>query len=402
MFEILKGQVHAPSAYPVSKMLASLVLISSVFCAPLSAQVVQIPIASPEPEIESTAWALMDYESGWIVAGENVVQPLPPASITKLMTNYVVFEQLNSNSIHPAEMVAISEKAWRAEGSRMFADVNTAIPLEPLLKSTVIQSGNDASIALAEHIAGSEEGFAVMMNRTARKLGLLQSSFKNSTGLPADQHYMSVKDIAKLSAAIIRDYPNYYRWYSEKQYTHNGITQYNRNKLLWKDDSVDGLKTGYTDEAGFCLVGSALRSGHRWIAVVMGAKSAQARENSIREILNFGFANFEPLTVMDAGQTVSALPVFKGEQKAVNVVSSAPVKMVVPQGRQQDIIKEVSLPEFLEAPIQQGQIIGSLSVKLDNQELYNVPLISGAVVSEGGAWTVLKDTIQMKWNELLK
>lgn len=150
------------------------------------------------------------------------------------------------------------------------------------------------------------------------------------------------------------------------------------------------------------MVGSALRSGHRWIAVVMGAKSAQARENSIREILNFGFANFEPLTVMDAGQTVSAIPVFKGEQKVVNVVSSAPVKIVVPHGRQQDIKEEVSLPEFLEAPIQQGQIIGSLSVKLDNQELYNVPLISGTVVSEGGAWSVLKDTIQMKWNELLK
>jgi len=223
---------------------------------------------------------LMDMNSGWVVAGKNAREPLSPASITKLMMNYVVFSKLKSGDINFTDQVSISEKAWRAEGSRMFADVNTRIELKHLLKSTVIQSGNDASIALAEYVGGSELGFSELMNHAASELGLQDSHFVNSTGLTAQGHYMSASDVAALSAAIIRDFPDFYPWYAEKEYTHNNIRQQNRNRLLWKDSSVDGLKTGYTEAAGYCLVGTAKRNGQRWIAVVLACKCKSLRRRS--------------------------------------------------------------------------------------------------------------------------
>jgi len=364
------------------------------------ARMVTVPSNLPPPPVDAIAWTLMEVTSGWVVAGKNADQPLPPASITKLMTNYVVFDALKKGQISLNDQVSISEKAWRAEGSRMFADVDTQIKLEHLLKSTIVQSGNDAAIALAEHTGGSELGFTARMNQAGVKLGLKNSYFANSTGLPAEGHSMSANDIATLSAAVIREFPEFYTWYSEKRYTHNGITQYNRNKLLWKDASVDGLKTGHTEAAGFCLVGSALRNGQRWVAVVLGSVDEKTREAAVLNLLNYAFAAYQPVRLLDQQGGVTSAAVYKGEVDEVRLQSAGPVNVVVPRGREQDIAVEIKISPYYLAPIDVGQAVGLVSLSLDGEMLSDVPLHAMSSIKTGGLWKRMKDSVHLqvrKW-----
>ena len=350
----------------------------------------------PPPQLAVTSWALMEQDSGWLVAGFNQNQALPPASITKLMTNYVIFDLLKAKQIDFDDEVSISEAAWRAEGSRMFANLNSKVNLKHLLKSTIIQSGNDAAIALAEHAGGSEMAFAQLMNQSAARLGLSNSYFENSTGLPAPQHRMSARDIALLSRAIIRDYPEYFTWYSEKEYTHNDITQYNRNKLLWKEDSVDGFKTGHTEAAGYCLVGTAQRNGRRWIAVVLGAENAQARERAVLDLLNFGFAAFKSIPILDQQGGVTAVPVYRGEADTVRLQTSSASHVVVHNGREADIEIEYQLSPYYEAPIKLGQAMGLAQIILDGTVIADVPLVAMSEIGQGNWWKRLSDTIKLR------
>ena len=351
----------------------------------------------PAPPLDVAAWALLEVNSGWVVAGENTRQPLPPASITKLVMNYVVFNRLQSGDIKFADQVPISEAAWRAEGSRMFADVDTKIELKHLLKSTIIQSGNDAAIALAEYVGGSEIGFAQLMNQAARKLGLQDSHFVNSTGLPAPGHMMSASDIAALSAAIIQQYPDYYGWYSEKKYTHNDITQYNRNKLLWKDSTIDGLKTGFTEAAGYCLVGSSARADQRWIAVVLGAESVKARETAVLNLLNYAYAAYSPVTMLDQQGGIVSAPVYGGEVDQVRLQAAQYASIVVPAGRSEDVIMDLQYSPHFEAPISVGQSMGLVTLTLDGKHLTDVPLISMSAIKRGSVWKRFADSIKLRW-----
>jgi D-alanyl-D-alanine carboxypeptidase (penicillin-binding protein 5/6) len=354
----------------------------------------------PTPDVDAKAWALLEVSSGMIIAGKNTDQQFPPASITKLMTNYIAFNKLRDGEIALNDAVTISEKAWRTGGSRMFAKVGSKIDLVHVLKSTIIQSGNDAAVALAEHIGGSELGFTQLMNQAAAELGLGHSHFVNATGLPAPQHAMSARDIAVLSAAIIEQHPQYYRWYSEKEYTHNNITQYNRNKLLWKDSTVDGLKTGFTEAAGYCLVGSASRNEQRWIAVVLGSNDEASRAKAVLELLDFAFAAFTPIRVLDQQGGLKAADVYMGEVDKVQLRAQGPVYLVVPVGREQDVVSEFRLSPYYRAPIEIDQAMGVVSLSLDNKLLVDVPLISMSTIKEGGWWDGLIDGARLKIREL--
>jgi D-alanyl-D-alanine carboxypeptidase (penicillin-binding protein 5/6) len=356
----------------------------------------QSVIAQTKPVIDASAWVLMEINSGLVVISNNAELALPPASITKLMMNYVIFGQLQSGDVKPSDQVPISEYAWRAEGSRMFADVNTKIELGHLLKSTIIQSGNDASIALAEFTGGSEFAFAQLMNQEAKKMGLNQSNFVNSSGLPAEGHLMSALDIAKLAAAIIKQYPEFYRWYAEKEYSHNNITQFNRNKLLWKDDSVDGLKTGFTDDAGYCLVGSAIRDKQRWIAVVLGAKSVKLREAAVLELLNYGFNYFEASEQLNQQGGLTSVKVYGGLADQVLLQAEAPANIVVAKGRQADIEVILHHSPYFEAPIEVGQPMGLAQLTLDGKTLVEVPLVATSEIKSAGWWKRLVDSITLR------
>ncbi len=268
------------------------------------------------PEISAASYVVMDHNSGQIIASNNENERRAPASLTKLMTSYVVFQRIKEEFIALDDEVKISEKAWKTIGSKSFIEVGKNIKLEILLKGMIIQSGNDASVALAEHVAGSEGTFVLFMNDYAQQLGMLNSRFENSSGLPHDEQYTSAKDMAILSSVMIRDFPDFYKWYSEEEFTYNNITQRNRNKLLWTDSTVDGLKTGYTKKAGYCLVTSAKRVGMRLISVVMGSKSATVRFSETEKLLDYGFRFFETQSIDDVSQEV---PVYKSEKSNIRV-----------------------------------------------------------------------------------
>lgn len=385
---------------PTNLKLASTLLILFLACS-AAAEPTIIRSTLPAPEIEAKAWVLMEMNSGAVVTSLNPDLPLPPASITKLMMNYVLFSRLRDGDIKFSSQVPISEAAWRAEGSRMFADVNSKIELGHLLKSTIIQSGNDASIALAEFTGGSEFAFAQLMNQTAKKLGLTNSNFLNSTGLPAEGHAMSARDIAKLSAAIIEEFPEFYAWYAEKDYTHNNITQQNRNRLLWKDDSVDGLKTGYTEAAGYCLVGSAKRADQRWIAVVMGSDSVRLRERQVLTLLNYGFAAYDAVSLLDDQGGVASVRVYGGVAEEVLLKANSPVNVVVPKGREKELVTTLQHSPHFEAPISLSQSMGLASLSLDGVVLAEAPLVATSAIDNAGWWKRLVDSVKLSLSGLM-
>lgn len=365
---------------------------------------VEIPAA---PAASGKAWVLLDFASGQVLAGDNIDARMDPASITKVMTSYVVSAELKNGKIKPDDQVLISERAWReggagTEGSYSGFDVNSRAKLEDLLHGMVIQSGNDASIALAEHAAGSEEAFAELMNNYAKKLGMTNTHFVNSHGLTAPEHYMSAHDIAILSRALIRDFPEHYKLYAVKEYTHNNIKQYNRNGLLWKDSSVDGIKTGHTDAAGYCLAASAKRGEQRLISVVMGIEGSRQegfrkRESESLALLDWGFRFFETQALYQGNAKIAEQRVWKGEADKIALGVAEPLLVTLPRGRYADLKPTMDVPRQLIAPLRKGQKIGTVRVTLDGKPIAERPLIALADVPEGGFFGRLWDEVMLWW-----
>ncbi len=345
------------------------------------------------PTVVAKSYILQDYASGRIIAEQNSDQRLPPASITKLMTAYVVSHELAAGNIALADEVLISEKAWRMVGSRSFIEVNTKVPVEVLLRGMIIQSGNDAAVALAEHIAGSEETFAQMMNQYAQQLGMVSTNYRNATGLPDPDHYTTARDIATLSAAIIREFPEEYKWYAEKQFTYNDITQHNRNKLLWRDSSVDGLKTGHTEEAGYCLAASAVRNDMRLISVVLGTRSENARAQETQKLLNFGFRFFETHQLYSADQKVTETKIWKGATKQLALGLATPLSVTVPRGRYKELVATTNINTPVIAPITKGLALGEVEIRLGDELVAKQPLVAIETVEQGSWFRRLLDSL---------
>ena len=354
------------------------------------AQEVPIPKA---PSVSAKSYMLLDHNTGNVIAEKNADEANDPASITKLMTAYIVYGALARGDIQLTDEVLISEKAWRAIGSRMFVEVNTHVTVDNLLQGLIVQSGNDASIALAEHIAGDEAAFADLMNNAAVNLGLTNSHFTNVTGLTHEQHFMTARDIALLSSAIISEFPEQYIRYSQKEYTYNGITQHNRNKLLWRDPSVDGLKTGHTEAAKYCLASSAKRDDMRLISVVLGAPSVEARTANSQALLNYGFRFYESHKLYTAGQELIKKRVWYGEEEELALGVKDDVLITIPRGRYNDLNPFLEVSSRLEAPIEVNQVVGTVRIKLGEEDYTEIDLVALNAMAEGGLWRKISDYV---------
>lgn len=359
---------------------------------------VEVPPVPEPPEIQAEGYLLLDFASGRVLAEQRADTALEPASLTKLMTAYIVFGELAAGSLKLGDPVLVSEKAWRMRGSRMFIEVDAEVRVDDLIQGMIVQSGNDASIALAEHISGSEEAFVELMNAQAARLGLTRTVFRNTTGLPSRGHLSSARDIATLARALIMDFPEYYAWYSQREYTYNNIKQHNRNALLWRDDSVDGLKTGYTSRAGYCLASSAERSGMRLIAVVMGMKTPKARTAGSQALLNYGFESFETRKLFSRGQPVTAARVWKGEQAHAPLGVAQDLYVTIPRGQLASLSADLAVPAGLVAPVAANGAVGALDVFFAGRKLFSEPLVVLDTVPEGGLLTRLRDGFSL-WLE---
>ncbi len=359
-----------------------------------SGSVAQIPIPEP-PQLRAESFVLLDFASGKVLAERTPDLRLDPASLTKLMTAYVVFHALDQGQIGLDDQVTVSEKAWRTEGSRMFIEVNTRVRVEDLIRGMIIQSGNDASVALAEHIAGDEDTFSALMNEYAQILGMTGTSYRNSTGLPSLDHYTSARDVAILARAIVAEFPDYYSWYSEREFTYNEITQHNRNSLLWRDTSVDGMKTGYTDNAGYCLVTSAERSGMRLISVVMGMPTAEARASGSQSLLNYGFRFYETHRLYTSGEQITNTRVWGGNQETAALGIAKDLFVTIPRGSYDTLSTDLEVEADLIAPLAGGAAVGQVRVSLSGDTLLDVPLITLHPVEQGSFWTRLKDELTL-------
>jgi D-alanyl-D-alanine carboxypeptidase (penicillin-binding protein 5/6) len=372
----------------------------------------QVPVpdaASPEarpvpapPQLGAKSYILVDFNSDRILVEQNSDAPVEPASITKLMTAYVVFSELDKGTITLEELVPVSEKAWRTGGSRMFIDPSMQVTVEDLIRGMVIQSGNDASVALAEHVAGSEEAFASLMNHYAEQLGMSDTHFVNATGLPDPDHYTTARDIATLSAATIRHFPDYYPWYSEKEFTFNGIRQHNRNTLLWRDPAIDGLKTGHTETAGYCLAASAMRDGMRLISAVMGAGSESSRASESQTLLNFGFRFFETVQLYQAGTELARARVWKGLSEEVTLGLTEPLFVTIPRGRYDELEAQVQINPELSAPLEAGQVVGMINVQLGEELVASRDLVTLGAVEEAGFFGSAWDSVKLWMNGLFE
>jgi D-alanyl-D-alanine carboxypeptidase (penicillin-binding protein 5/6) len=352
----------------------------------------------PPPSLDAKSWVLMDYTTGQILAQNNADERVEPASITKVLTSYVVSAELAAGKVKMDDAVFISENAWRSggagtEGSTSFLAVNSKAPLKDLFYGMVIQSGNDAAIALAEHIAGSEQTFAELMNQYAAKIGMAHTHFTNATGLPDPNHYSTAHDIALLSRALIHDYPEEYKVYAIKEFEWNGIKQHNRNALLWRDATVDGIKTGHTNEAGFCLATSAKRGDQRLIAVVMGTTSDKQRADANQALLNYGFRFYETHKLYDADKALATPELWKGASNTIALGVAEDVLVSMPRGRYKDLKASMDMPNRLIAPYAKGQKVGTLHVTLDGKPLVESPLVALADAPAAGFWGRTSDGI---------
>jgi len=354
----------------------------------------QSPVPAP-PAIDTSSHILVDFHSGREVAAQLPDERVEPASITKLMTSYVVFKEIERQNLALDDEVLVSEKAWRTPGSRMFIEVDSRVAVETLLQGVIIQSGNDASVALAEHIGGSEAVFASMMNDQARQLGMVNSNYVNSTGLPDPDQYTSARDSAILARALIDEFPAYYAWYSQREFTYNEIRQHNRNRLLWRDPSVDGLKTGHTESAGYCLVTSANRDGMRLISVVMGTDSEEERATASQALLNYGFRFFETYELYQAGAQLKTEAVWKGELDEVSLGVDEALFVTIPRGRYDALEARLELTGTLIAPLQEGQAVGELIVELDGEDVARRPLKVQESVNAAGFFGRTTDGIRL-------
>jgi len=380
------------------KILPLLPLALACFLASAVAQVPEPNLSAPPvpaaPQIGAESYLLMDFNSGRVLIEQNADMRVEPASITKLMTAYVVFGELREGKITLEETVSVSEDAWRTGGSRMFIEPGMEVTVEDLLRGMVIQSGNDASVALAEHVAGTEAAFASLMNHFATQLGMQGTHYMNATGLPDPEHYTTARDVAILSRATIRDFPDYYAWYSEKEFTFNSIRQHNRNTLLWRDPAIDGLKTGHTEAAGYCLAASAKRDGMRLISAVMGSASESARASESQTLLNYGFRFFETVQLYQAGQELARARVWKGLEEEVTLGIGEELFVTIPRGRYDDLEAQVQMQPQLTAPLETGVVVGQIAVRLDGELVAERDLLTLSPVEEAGffgsTWDGLK------------
>ncbi len=350
------------------------------------------PLPAP-PSVAASSYILMDYHSDTVLSKSNENLQVEPASITKMMTAYVVFSEIRAGQLSLNDEVIVSEKAWRTGGSKMFIEVDKKVKVEDLIRGMIIQSGNDACVALAEHIAGSEEVFANMMNIQAANLGMRDSHFVNATGLPAEGHLVTAHDVAILGKALIRDFPNLYPIFAEKKFTFNDITQHNRNTLLWRDPTVDGFKTGHTESAGYCLATSAERNGMRLISVVMGTESEKARAEETQELINYGFRFYETHKLYNGMQERLRAEIWKGRAEDLSIGLADDLFITIPKGQYEQLKASVDMPKVLTAPIAQGTRLGQLHIQLNDQTLISRPLIALEEASAGGWWTRTMDSM---------
>jgi len=350
--------------------------------------------APPPPSIAAKAWLLYDVTSAQVITSANPQERVEPASLTKLMTAYLVFSALRQKTLAPEQVVPVSERAWKAPGSRMFIEPKKPVKVEELLHGMVTQSGNDACIALAEAIAGSEEVVAQMMNREAQRLGMKNTGFVNSTGLPDPRHYSTAYDLGLLAAALIRDFPEYYPLYALREYRYNNINQPNRNRLLWLDPNVDGMKTGYTENAGFCLIASAKRGTRRLLSVVLGANSDNGRAQESQKLLNYGFQFYDSVKLYDKGQAVSSLEVWKGTESRLKAGFQSDFYVSVPRGLADQLKAELVSTQPLVAPIGVGERVGTVKLTLQNKPLGEYPVVALENVAIAGffgrAWDSMR------------
>ncbi len=352
------------------------------------------PIPDP-PTLKASSYFLVDFDSGRVLAEKNPDDHVEPASITKLMTAYLVDKAIADGDVSLDEMVTISEKAWRMKGSKMFVEVGKQVTVEELLKGLIIQSGNDASVALAEHIAGSESAFAGYMNHQAQLLGMTNTNFVNATGWPDENHYSSARDIAALTRVIIREFPESYRYYKEREYTFNKIRQFNRNRLLWRDETVDGVKTGHTEAAGFCLVASAERDEMRLISVVLGTDSDKARTQSSQSLLNYGFRFYETHKLYRDDEVLKTARIWYGDQEEVSMGVGRDIYITIPRGRYRDLDASMEIDREISAPVTRGQQLGQVNIKLDEELILSEGIVAMQAVGEGSLIDRALDSIKL-------
>ena len=366
------------------------VVLSIGLVAPAHAAQALVP---QPPQLGASAYILMDALTGKVIAELNADQVLPPASLTKMMTAYMLAYELAAGNVSLDDQVHISEKAWRTEGSRMFIQEGKFVSLEDLMRGVIIQSGNDASVAVAEHLAGSEDAFADLMNQHATRLGMTHTVFHNSTGLPAEGHLTTARDLAILAQAIIRDYPEHYRVYSEKEFTFNKIRQPNRNKLLWSDSTVDGLKTGYTEAAGYCMVASAKRDGQRLISVILGASSPEVRARESQKLITYGMRFYETHLLYDAQEILANVRVWGGEQDYVELMLESELAVTIARGQAKYIKATMDINTGITAPLSAGDVLGKLIITLDTDVILEQDLVAAEDVLKGGFFKGLVDSV---------
>jgi len=379
----------------ISSVMATLLLL----CGNAVGASAASPLPAP-PAVKAGAYLLVDYYSGATLAEKDADRRIEPASITKVMTAYVVFKEIQAGNLSLDDTVTVSENAWRKSmgGSRMFLEPKTQIPVQQLIFGMIIQSGNDASIALAEHIAGTEDTFAAMMNSYAEQLGMTGTHFTNSTGLPDPEHYTTARDLVTLARALITEFPEYYKWYSRPEYTYNGITQPNRNRLLRQGEGVDGIKTGWTESAGYCLLSSQASEGRRLISVVLDSPSGAARVAASKALLAYGMRFFETHRLYGAGEAVTEVRVWKGDPETVALATKEDLYVTVPRGRYEDLAAVMNVQSQVTAPLDTDTAVGELDVSLDDDMLAARPLYPVLPVPEGGLWTQISDTVLL-WFE---
>ena len=370
-------------------------LLILIFGISLNSTVPGVAVVPPPPEIEATSYLIADANSGAYLVEENIDQRVEPASLTKMMTAYVVASQISGGHIAMTDQVTVSEKAWRMGGSRMFIEVGKKVSVEDLLKGVIIQSGNDASVALAEHVSGTEEAFADLMNRYGAELGMKDTHYTNSSGWPHEEHYTTARDLATLARALIRDHPDIYAMHAIREFTYNNIKQPNRNRLLWKDASVDGIKTGHTESAGYCLVASSLRDGVRLISVVMGTEGTRARTGATQALLNYSYRFYETRKLFAAGETVTTVKVWKGERDSIDLVVEDELVLTLQRGQFDQLQTVMTAGEKLVAPISAGKELGRLDLLLDDTVLASSPLVAQGEVVKGSFFVQLRDHIKM-------
>lgn len=372
--------------------LLAILLVYAIIPASAFAALQRIP---EPPGINAVGYILIDANSGEVIAKNNANERMEPASLTKMMASYIIAKAVKNGDVNLMDKVKISKKAWRMKGSRMFIEVGKEIQFEKLLIGTIVQSGNDATIALAEHIAGDEDSFVKLMNQAAEKLGLHDTHFMNATGLPHEDHYSTPRDMTMLGLALIRDYPEHYQYYKRKEFTYNSIKQFNRNQLLWKDETVDGIKTGHTESAGYCLVASAKRGNMRLISTVLGTKSKAARTSESQKLLTYGFRFFETHKLYSANDKLTEVKIWKGNSESLPLGINDDLYITIPRGQYDKLDARMSINSTIMAPAQRGDVFGNVIINLGTKQVAKRELVSLDDVEKGSVWHNLIDTINL-------